>query len=55
MPRKPEEPSAKKAEGKKSARRADYQGATPEKVAEAVLRYRPPSEGPKPKQDKRWL
>ena len=55
MPRKPEEPSAKKAEGKKSARRADYQGASPEQVAEALLRYRPPEEGPKPKQGKRWL
>ena len=54
MPRQPEKSSAKKAEAKQP-RKADYQGASPEQVAEAVLRYRPPSEGPKPKQDKRWL
>ena len=35
-------------------RKADYQGASPEQVAEALLRYRPPEEGPKPA-DKRWL
>ena len=54
MPRKPEKLSAKKAEAK-PARKADYQGASPEQVAEALLRYRPPEEGPKPEKSDRWI
>ena len=30
-------------------------GATPEKVAEALLRYRPHEQGPKPAKSDRWL
>ena len=33
---------------RKPGREADYQGATPEQVAEALLRYRP-DKGAKPK------
>ena len=36
-------------------RKADYKEASPEKVAEALLRYRPPEEGPKPEKSDRWL
>ena len=51
----PESPETTDNATPQKPRKADYQGGTPEKVAEAVLRYRPPSQGPKPKQDKRWL
>ena len=52
----PESPeTTDNATPQKPRKAAYYQVATPEKVAEAVLRYRPPSEGPKPKQGKRWL
>ena len=54
MPRQPEKSSVKKAEAKQP-RKADYQGASPEQVAEALLRYRPPEEGPKPEKSDRWL
>ena len=40
---------------KKKPCKADYQGATPEKVAEALLRYRPHEQGPKPAKSDRWL
>ena len=40
---------------KKKPRKADYQVATPEQVAEALLRYRPPEQGPKPEKSDRWL
>ena len=49
------ETTAKPPHVKKKPHKADYKGASPEKVAEAVLRHWSPSEGPKPKQDKRWL
>ena len=35
--------------------KVDYQGASPEQVAEALLRYRPPEQGPKPEKSDRWL
>ena len=54
MTRPASEPSNEKAQ-EKVVHKADYRGATPKQVAEAVLRYRPPSEGPKPEKDKRWL
>ena len=53
MSRKPEKPSAKKAEAK-PARKAEYQGGSPKQIAEALLRYRPAEQGPKTK-GKRWL
>ena len=40
---------------KKIPHKADYQGAIPEQVAEALLRYRPPEQGPKPEKSDRWL
>ena len=40
---------------KKKPLKADYQGASPEEVAEALLRHRPPEQGPKPEKSDRWL
>ena len=39
---------------KKTPHKADYQGASPDQVAEALLRYRPPEQGPKPEKSDRW-
>ena len=53
-PSESNETTAKHPHVKKKPHKADYEGASPEKVAEALLRYRPPEQGPKTK-DKRWL
>ena len=49
------ETTAKTPPVKKKPHKADYKGASPEKVAEALLRYRPPEEGPKPEKSDRFL
>ena len=49
------ETTAKHPHVKKKPHKAVYKGASPEKVAEALLRYRPPEEGPKPEESDRWL
>ena len=49
------ETTAKHPHVKKKPHKADYEGASPEQVAEALLRYRPPEEGPKPAESDRWL
>ena len=51
----PESPETTDNATPQQPRKADYQGATPEQVAEALLRYRPPEEGPKPEKSDRWL
>ena len=38
---------------KKKPRKAEYQGASPDQVSEALLRYRPPEQGPNPEKSDR--
>ncbi len=40
---------------KRKPYKADYQGASPEQISEALLRYRPSEQGPKPEKSDRWL
>ena len=48
-------PTDSSSPAKKKPLKADYQGADPEQVAEALLHSRPPGEGPKPETSDRWL
>ena len=54
-PSESNETTAKPPHVKKKPYKADYKGASPEQVAEALLRYRPPEQGPKPEESDRWL
>ena len=54
-PSESNETTAKPPHVKKKPYKADYKGASPEQVAEALLRYRPPEEGPKPEESDRWF